>query len=85
MRVIVTKRLSVTLTNGRAHVLRLPDGVDPAAAAQALCGTSSALEAGWPGGDEWLPFDEGQGWLRRDAIVEVSVVDWVETPAEIYG
>jgi hypothetical protein len=84
--VIVTKRVSVTLVNGRAHVLRLPDGVDAQAAAQVLFGLRSGSEVGWPDGDgDWLPFDEGDGRLRRDTIAEVSVVDWVESPTEIYG
>jgi hypothetical protein len=82
---IVTQRLSVTLTNGRAHVLRLPEGVEAKAAADVLCGLHSAAEAGWSeGAGDWLPFDEGDGWIRRDAIVEVAVVDWVETPTELY-
>jgi hypothetical protein len=82
---IVTKRLSVTLINGRAHVLRLPPAVEAATAAEVLCGIRSAAEAGWADGSaDWLPYEEGGGWVRRDAIVEVAVVDWVETPTEIY-
>jgi hypothetical protein len=82
---IVTKRLSVTLSNGRAHVLQLPSAVDVMAAAEVLCGVRSAAEAGWAeGANDWLPFEEGGGWVRREAIVEVAVVDWLETPTEIY-
>jgi hypothetical protein len=82
---IVTKRLSVTLANGRAHVLQLPTGVEAATAAEVLCGIRSASEAGWADGSaDWLPYEEGSGWVRRDAIVEVAVVDWVEAPTEIY-
>ena len=82
---IVTKRLSVTLSNGRAHTLRLPADLDPRIAAEVLCGIRSAKEAGWPeGAGEWLPFDEGDGWVRREAIAEVAIVDWAETPTEIY-
>ena len=82
---IITKRLSVTLTNGRAHVLQLPSAVDATAAAEVLCGIRSPAEAGWPeGANDWLPFEEGGGWVRREAIVEVAVVDWAETPTEIY-
>ena len=82
----VTKRVSVTLLNGRAHVLKLPEGVDVRAAAESLCGLRDPGEAGWPDGSgEWLPFDDGDGWLRRSAIAEVAVVDWVETPTELYA
>ena len=83
---IITKRLSVTLNNGRAHLLRVPDDVDVKAAAEVLCGLRPASDLAWPdGAEEWLPFDEGDGWVRRDSIVEVAVVDFVETPTEIYG
>lgn len=82
---MVTKRLSVTLVNGRSHILLLPEDLDPMDAALALCGFDSEVDAGWPGDAAWLSFDEGTGWLRRDAITEVAVVDWAETPTEIYG
>jgi hypothetical protein len=82
---IITKRLSVTLTNGRGHMLLLPESVDVREAADVLCGIRSGSEIGWPEGDgTWLRFDEGDGWLRRDAIAEVAVVDSVLTPTEIY-
>jgi hypothetical protein len=82
---IVTKRVSVVLANGRAHVLRLPEGVDAYAAAEALCGLRSPHDVGWADGiGEWLQCEAGEGWVRRDAIAEVSVVDWVDTPTEIY-
>ena len=82
---IVTKRLSVTLTNGRGHMLLLPDSIDAHEAAAVLCGIRSGSEIGWPEGEAtWLRFDEGDGWLRRDAIAEVAVVDWVQAPTEIY-
>jgi hypothetical protein len=82
---MVTKRLSVTLVNGRSHILLLPDDLDPMEAASALCGFATDTEVEWPGEATWLSFDEGTGWLRRDAITEVAVVDWAETPTEIYG
>jgi hypothetical protein len=82
---MVSKRLSVTLLNGRSHILRLPDDVDPMRAASSLCGLGSTDDVGWPGEAIWLPYDEGTGWLRRDAIAEVAVVDWAETPTELYG
>ena len=83
---IVTKRVSVVLANGRSHVLRLPEGMDAHAAAEALCGLRSAQDAGWPDGiGEWLQCDAGEGWVRRDAIAEVSVVDWVDTPTAVYS
>jgi hypothetical protein len=81
----VEKKLAVTLSNGRSHVLQLPQDVDPRVAAEALCGLRSAAEAGWLEADgEWLPFEQGEGWLRRSAISEIAIVEWVES-AEIYG
>jgi hypothetical protein len=82
---MVSKRLSVTLLNGRSHILLLPEDLDPMEAASSLCGLGSVDEVSWPGEAVWLPYDEGTGWLRRDAIAEVAVVDWAETPTELYG
>jgi hypothetical protein len=80
------KRLVVTLQNGRSHVLRLPESVAPDRAALVLAGLQTGAEAGWPEADEreWLRFDQGDGWLRRSAVVEVELVDWAEEPTEIY-
>ena len=83
---IVTRRLTVTLGNGRSHILLLPEGVDPDAAGEALSGLRSPAEVGWPeGAADWLRFDEGAGWVRRTAIAEVVVVDWIEQSTENYG
>ena len=72
-----TKRVAVTLTNGRSHAVDLPEGVAAEDATAVLRGERSGSEAGWPDGDsDWVSFGNGQGWVRRDEIAEITVVDY---------
>jgi hypothetical protein len=72
-----SRRLAVTLTNGRSHAVDVPDDIAAEDAAAVLRGTRGATDVGWPAGDgEWLAFGHGQGWVRRDAIAEIAVVDY---------
>jgi hypothetical protein len=81
----VATRLAVTLTNGRSHVLRLPEDVAAEDAADVLRGGRTGAEVGWPDGDaEWLRFDQGEGWVHRSAIAELELVSWYEEPTELY-
>ena len=44
---------------------------------QKVCFVAIATDVGWPADDgEWLAFGHGQGWVRRDAIAEIAVVDY---------
>jgi hypothetical protein len=71
------KRVAVTLVNGRSHVVDLPENVAPGDAAAAIRGDRSAGELGWPEGDgAWLAFGNGQGWVRRESIAEVMLVEY---------
>ncbi len=75
------QRVAVTLVNARSHVVDVPEDVDPAVAAAVLRGEQSGADSGWAAGDsEWLSYGNGQGWIRRDAIAEIAVVDYA--PAE---
>jgi hypothetical protein len=75
------QRVAVTLVNARSHVVDVPEDVDAATAAAVLRGERSGAEVGWAVGEsEWLSFGNGQGWVRRDAIAEIAVVDYA--PAE---
>jgi hypothetical protein len=79
------RRLAVTLLNGRSHSIALADDVDPDDALDVLRGRRTGAEIGWPDGDaEWLPSQDGMGWIRRDAVVEAVVVDWPETRNDVW-
>lgn len=73
------KRVAVTLTNGRSHVLDLPDGVAAVDAVTVIRGDRPGGELGWELGDgEWLPFGTGAGWVRKRSVVEVTLVDFAD-------
>ena len=71
------KRIAVTLTNGRSQVLDLPDGVVTADAVAVIRGERRGSEIGWDQGDsEWLPFGSGFGWVSKNAVAEISIVEY---------
>lgn len=73
------RRVAVTLANGRSHILKLPEGLAPQDAVAVLRGVPGAPD--WPdGAGEWLPLEQGEAWVRRDAIAEVAVVDFPADP-----
>ena len=80
------KRVAVTLVNGRSHVVDLPDTVTPSDAAAVIRGDRSASDLGWPEGDSaWLAFGNGQGWVRKDSIAEVMLVEYFpDEPHQVY-
>jgi hypothetical protein len=72
-----TTRLAVTLTNGRSHAIDLPEGIAAEDAAAVLRGARTGSEIGWPDGDaEWISFGNGQGWVRRETIAELALVEY---------
>ena len=78
------RRVAVTLANGRSHILKLPQGLAPQDAVAILRGEPTAAE--WPdGGGEWLSLEQGEAWVRREAIAEVAVVDYPEDPLSDIG
>jgi hypothetical protein len=84
------KRVAITLTNGRSHVLDVPDGVPVEDAAAVIRGERNGSEVGWEQGDgDWLPFGNGFGWAHRSAVAEIAIVDYApEEPPfgdQIYG
>ena len=77
------KRVAVTLGNGRSHVLDLPESVSADDAAAVIRGDRAASEVGWQGGDaQWLVFGNGQGWVHRAWIAEVTLVDYFHEEAQ---
>jgi hypothetical protein len=73
------KRVAVTLSNGRSHVLDLPEGVAAVDAVTVIRGDRSGGEMGWELGDgEWLPSGTGAGWVRKRSVVEVTLVDFAD-------
>jgi hypothetical protein len=84
------KRVAVTLTNGRSHVLDLPEDVTAQDAAAVIRGQRAGSEVGWDeGSGEWLPFGNGYGWAHRSAVAEIMIVDYVSDEAmlgdQLYG
>jgi hypothetical protein len=70
-------RVAVTLTNGRSHVLDLPDEVTAEDAAAVLRGERPGSEIGWELGDgDWLPFGTGTGWVCKRTVAEITLVDF---------
>jgi len=70
------KRIAVTLTNGRSHVLDLPDEVAAADAVAVIRGERHGSEIQWDQGDgEWLSFGAGFGWVRKSEVAEISLVE----------
>jgi hypothetical protein len=83
---MLEKRLAVTLNNGRSHILDVPGNVGVQAVAAALVGETNGSDLIWDGADrEWLRVDQGLGWVRRSAIVEVTIIDFADEPDVIYG
>lgn len=73
-----SKRVAVTLTNGRSHLLDAPESVAPELVVAVIRRERLAAEVGWPEGDaEWLGFGNGQGWVRRESIAEIMLVDYL--------
>jgi hypothetical protein len=71
------KRIAVTLTNGRSHVLDVPGNVAADDAVAVIRGQRPGSAVGWgTGDDEWLSFGSGFGWVRKDSIAEISLVDF---------
>jgi hypothetical protein len=71
------KRVAVTLTNARSHVLDLPAEVAAVDAAAVIRGERPGREINWEAGDgEWLPFGNGVGWVRKRTIAEIALVDY---------
>jgi hypothetical protein len=78
------KRIAVTLTNGRSHVLDLPDEISAADAAAVIRGERPGSEIGWEQGDgDWLPFGTGFGWVSKSAVAEISLVEYT-ADEEVY-
>ncbi len=71
------KRIAVTLTNGRSHVLDLPKEVVAVDAVAVIRGERPGSEIGWELGDgEWLPFGSGTGWVSKRTVAEIALVDF---------
>jgi hypothetical protein len=69
--------VAVVLTNGRSHVVDLPDGLDARTAAEVVRGVRRGAEVGWEAGDaQWLQVGNGQGWVNRDSLAEVLLVEY---------
>ena len=84
----MTRRVAVTLSNGRSHVLRLPEDVAAEQAAEVLCGLLRGSDIGWPEGDRAVvPTDGGQGWVLRAHVAEFALVEFADEQAQsgIYG
>jgi hypothetical protein len=78
------KRIAVTLTSGRSHVLDLPDELAAEDAAAVIRGDRPGRELDWELGDgEWLRYGNGFGWVRKSTIAEITLVDY-SADEEIY-
>jgi hypothetical protein len=77
-------RLAVTLANGRSHILKLPEGLAPQDAVDILRG--GRADSAWPEAmSGWLPLEQGEAWIRFDAVAEVALVDYPEDPLSDVG
>ena len=78
-----SKRVAVTLTNGRSHLVDAPASVAPEDVAAVIRGEATATDVGWPEGEAgWLSFGNGQGWVRQEQVAEIMLVDYLpEEPA----
>jgi len=73
------RNVAVVLMNGRSHMLDVPEGMEAAVAAAVVRGERSGSDAGWSDGEaRWLSFGQGQGWLHRDSIAEIVLVDYAD-------
>lgn len=73
-----SRKVAVTLANGRSHLVDVPADVAPDEAAAIIRGERTPAEVGWPaGGEDWLAFGNGQGWVRRESIAEIALVDYI--------
>ena len=71
-----SKRVAVTLTNGRSHLVDAPASVAPEDVAAVIRGEAAATDVGWPEGEAgWLSFGNGQGWVRQEQVAEIMLVD----------
>ena len=80
-----SKRVAVTLVNGRSHLVDVPETVASEDAAAVIRGERAGAEVGWTEGeDAWLSFGAGQGWVHRTSIAEIMLVEYL--PDELpYG
>jgi hypothetical protein len=66
-------KLVAVLGNGRTHALRLGKELEPGRALEYLSG--GGARANYPTLDrDWLETEDGR-WIRRNAIVELAVVN----------
>jgi hypothetical protein len=87
---VVDRKLAVVLTNGRSHVIDVPEGVAVEDAAAVMRGAREGGDVGWEeGAGDWLPYGNGFGWIHRRAVAEITIVDYApEEPPfgdQIYG